>query len=56
LAVLAQPAGDGEISSAAPSDIRAVGILATEARKIVHGARSVLERETRKRLETLLVF
>jgi hypothetical protein len=56
LAVLAQSASDGEISGAAPADIGAAGIQATEARKIIHGARSGLETETRKRLETLLVF
>jgi hypothetical protein len=55
-AVLAQPASDGEISGAASSGIRASGILATEARKIVPGASAGLEGETRTRLEALLVF
>ena len=56
LAVLAEPAGDGEISGAASSGIGASGILATEARKIVHGASAGLEGQTRKRLGTLLGF
>jgi hypothetical protein len=56
LAVLAQVAGDGEISGAAASTIGAVRIQATAAREIVPGASPELKGEARTRLETLRVF
>jgi hypothetical protein len=37
--VLAQPAGDGEIAGAAPSDVGAAAILATRLRKFFHDAK-----------------
>jgi hypothetical protein len=51
---LAESAGDGEISGIAAAEVRALGILATETRQIVHGLRCGLEREARTRLEALL--
>jgi hypothetical protein len=56
LAVLAESAGDGEISGAATSEVGAVGIQATKLREIVHGVMYGLEAEVRKGLEILLSF
>ena len=53
---LAESAGDGEISGVAEAEVRALGILATESRQVVHSLRCGLEREARTRLETLLQF
>jgi hypothetical protein len=39
LPVLAEPAGDGEVSGAAAAGVGASGIEATEAREVVHGPR-----------------
>ena len=47
LAVLAESAGDGEVSGAAAAEVGASGILATESREVVHGLRCRLEREAR---------
>jgi hypothetical protein len=54
LPVLAESAGDGEVSGVAAADVGASGILATGSREVVHGLRCGLEREARIRLESLL--
>ena len=54
LPVLAESAGDGEVSGVAAAEVGASGIQATEPREVVHGLRCGLEREARTRLETLL--
>jgi hypothetical protein len=56
LPLLAESAGDGEISGAAASEVGAAGIQATEPREIVHGAMRGLETEVKKGLEALLLF
>jgi hypothetical protein len=55
LPVLAEAAGDGEVSGAAASEVRASGILATKPREIVHGVMGPLEVAAGKRLGTLLL-
>src|SRR5262249_12294404 len=54
LAGLAESTGDGEVSGVATAEVGTLRILATEAREVVHGLRSELEREARTRLEALL--
>src|SRR5262249_16632881 len=47
LAGLAEAAGDGEISGAAPAEVGTSGIQATESREVVHGSRCGLQEEDR---------
>src|SRR3954452_1430221 len=54
LPVLAESAGDGEVSGVAAAEVGTSGIQATESREVVHGLKCGLEREARTRLETLL--
>jgi len=54
--VLAEPAGDGEVSGVAAAEVGASGILATEAREVVHGVMHGLERSAKEGLETSLSF
>jgi hypothetical protein len=54
LAGLAEPAGDGEVSGVAASEVGTLGIQATESREVVHGSRCGPEREARTRVEELL--
>jgi hypothetical protein len=56
LPVLAEAAGEGEISGTAASGVGTIGILATEPREVVHGVMRELERAARKRIETPLTF
>jgi hypothetical protein len=56
LAVLTEAAGDGEISRAAASEVKAVGILTAEAKEIIHGAMCWIEVKAPKGLERLLKF
>src|SRR5947209_7355436 len=54
LALLAEPAGDGEVSGIAAAEVGAAGIQAAESREVVHGSRCGPERGARTRLEALL--
>lgn len=54
LAELAEVAGDGEVSGAAPAEVGASGIEATESGEVVHGSGCGLQQEERIRLGTLL--
>jgi hypothetical protein len=54
--MLAESAGDGEISGAAASDVGTVSILASEARQVIHDAMCGLVVEVRNRLETPVSF
>ena len=54
LAMLAEVAGDGEISGAAASEVGALGILTAESSEIIHGAMCWIEVEAGKGLETRL--
>jgi hypothetical protein len=54
LAELAEVARDGEVSGAAPAEVGASGIQATEPREVVHGSGCGLQEEHRIRLVLLL--